>query len=405
MEFTLPDLDFLTSEQGQRVLQRLAREDISDTRRMRVLTALRKELNMTQAAAALETALLRKKAVEKFGAAAQQMFFTREALEQASSQLVRGYRAKRYFTEIKTGSGTILDVCCGIGSDALAFAELSEGHHVIGLDWDLVRVRMAALNAAACGLTNVEFSAADVTRGIPAADLLFFDPARRTDEGKRIFDVEGYEPPLSLIQQWTHIGRMIVKLAPGVDVSQLKPYGGAVEFISVSGELKEAVLWRGFGWQGSQATVIRHDSALHLGTESQAAAPVGPPQRWLCEPDPAVLRAGLVQALAARFGGTLLDDTIAYFTTAERPQGEWAGLLRAWQILDWIPFNLKKLISYLRAEGVGHITIKKRGVPMTPDELLPRIKLEGEHTRTLVLTRHGGDSIVLICADYGEADA
>ncbi|MFN8372065.1 MAG: hypothetical protein U0694_04215, partial [Anaerolineae bacterium] len=65
--FTLEDLDFLASDRGRRVLERLAREDISDTHKIRVLTALRKELSMTEAAAALETAILRKKAVDKFG--------------------------------------------------------------------------------------------------------------------------------------------------------------------------------------------------------------------------------------------------------------------------------------------------------------------------------------------------
>jgi hypothetical protein len=39
---------------------------------------------------------------------------------------------------------------------------------------------------------------------------------------------------------------------------------------------------------------------------------------------------------------------------------------------------------------------------MTPDELLPKIKLQGELSRTLVLTRHKGQAIVMICEDYLE---
>ncbi|MFN8376886.1 MAG: class I SAM-dependent methyltransferase, partial [Anaerolineae bacterium] len=375
-------------------------EDISDTHKIRVLTALRKELSMTEAAAALETAILRKKAVDKFGIRdAPDMFFTRGALEQASDASIRNYRAVQLVLEQSGEPQSILDVCCSIGSDALAFAQGSK-NGVTGLDIDPVRVRIAQMNAAVLDVKNVEFRVADVREGIPDADFVFFDPARRTDEGKRVFNVERYEPPLSLISQWTHIPRMAVKLAPGVDLEQIAPYGGSVEFISVDGDLKEAVLWRGFRWQGARATLIRGGTAYHLQQHENAEAGLDAPRGWLCEPDPSVLRAGLVQGVAANLNGAMLDETIAYFTSAEKPTGEWAVWVRAWKILDWMPFNLKKLVSYLRAEGVGQVTIKKRGVPMTPDELLPRMKLEGDLARTLVLTRYNGEAIVMICEDY-----
>jgi SAM-dependent methyltransferase len=399
--FTLEDLDFLASDQGVRVLERLALEDISDKHKIRVLTSLRKELTMSQAAAALETAILRKKAVDKFGNDAVKMFFTREALEQASDLQIRQYRAALYTQEFPAPLQTILDVCCGIGSDSLAFASARMANKAIGLDIDPVRVRMAQMNAEALNRKNVEFRVADVRDGIPDTDFIFYDPARRTDEGKRVFNVERYEPPLSLISQWTHIPRMAIKLAPGVDLEQLEPYGGSVEFVSVEGDLKEAVLWRGFRWQGARATLIRGSTAHHIKhDEDGGVASIDDPRAWLCEPDPSVLRAGLVQGVAANLKGTMLDETIAYFTTSVKPAGEWAVWVRAWKILDWMPFNLKKLVSYLRAEGVGHVTIKKRGVPMTPDELLPKMKLEGDESRTLVLTRYKGDSIVMICEDY-----
>ncbi len=400
--FTLDDLDFLASDKGVRVLEWLAHEDISDTHKIRVLTSLRKELTMSQAAATLETAILRKKAVDKFGVDAAKMFFTREALEQASDPQIRLYRTMLLFNESERTFGTIIDAGCSIGSDAIAFARRSKGYRVVGLDIDPVRVWMAEMNAIALGVVNAVFRVADVREGIPDADFVFFDPARRTEEGKRVFNVERYEPPLSIIQQWTHISRMAIKLAPGVDLEQLAPYGGSVEFISVEGDLKEAVLWRGLRWHGARATLIRGGIAHHLQQHENRAAEIGAPRAWLCEPDPSVLRAGLVQGVAANLAGTMLDETIAYFTTATKPQGEWAVWVRAWKILDWMPFNLKKLISYLRMQGVGHVTIKKRGVPMTPDELLPRMKLEGDESRTLVLTRYKGASIVMICEDYNQ---
>ena len=67
MSITLADLDFLTSDAGARLLDRLAGEDLSDERTLPLLTALRREFTGAQAGAALELARLRKKAVAKFG--------------------------------------------------------------------------------------------------------------------------------------------------------------------------------------------------------------------------------------------------------------------------------------------------------------------------------------------------
>ena len=43
---------------------------------------------------------------------------------------------------------------------------------------------------------------------------------------------------------------------------------------------------------------------------------------------------------------------------------------------------------------------KKRGTAVTPDTLIPQLKLKGSESRTLVLTRYQGQQIVMICEDY-----
>ncbi len=189
MTITLDDLDFLASDAGTRVLDRLAGEDLGDDHTLRLIESLRRDLPREQAGAALELARLRKKAVGKFGDDAARLFFTRDALEQASDPLIRRYRTREVFP-----NQHIVDACCGIGADSIAFAQA--GGDVIGLDIDPLRVAMARLNAAALGV-KATFEVADVREGVPAADLIFFDPARRGDDGKRIFDVEHYQPPLS----------------------------------------------------------------------------------------------------------------------------------------------------------------------------------------------------------------
>jgi hypothetical protein len=124
------------------------------------------------------------------------------------------------------------------------------------------------------------------------------------------------------------------------------------------------------------------------------SAPLSAPRHWLVEPDPALLRAHLVQDVALASGGFMLDATIAYFTTDSQPDSPW---LRAWPISDWMLFNLKALRAYLRERHIGQVTVKKRGSPLTPEELIPKLKLKGENQGLLVLTRHQGKPIVIVC--------
>nr|MBA3875009.1 class I SAM-dependent methyltransferase [Anaerolineae bacterium] len=216
MTISLPDIEFLSSELGTRLLTRLASTDLSESATLPLITTLRKDYSADQTRAALEIARLRLKAADKFGADASLMFFTRDALEQASDPLVRRYRASQ------VGAVRVVDACCGIGADSLALASI--GAEVIGLDLDAVRIEIARHNAAALGL-NARFQLADVRTDLPAAGVAFFDPGRRDEQGNRIHNVEHYFPPLSTIKAWPH-QQVIVKLSPGVDLSQLASYEG-----------------------------------------------------------------------------------------------------------------------------------------------------------------------------------
>ena len=115
------------------------------------------------------------------------------------------------------------------------------------------------------------------------------------------------------------------------------------------------------------------------------------------EPDPSILRAGLVQNLAVELNATMLDETIAYLTLDEQIATPWG---RYWQIVDWMPFNLKKLRRYLVERQVRHVTVKKRGFPMSPEEVIAKLKLKkGTESRVLVMTRLRNNPIVLICTE------
>ena len=344
--------------------------DISESNTLLLLTTLRKSLSLTEAAAVLTTLRLRRRAVTKFPRFARDMLFTEAGLQQASHPLARRYRAGL------VNSSNVLDICCGIGGDSLAFA--SAGKDVLGLDIDPVRIAIARHNAVAMGL-SAAFQVADAARAIPQGfGCIFFDPGRRDRQGRRIRHVEQYLPPLSLVRGW-QADEIIVKLSPAVDLQQLASYGGQVEFISTKGQLTEALLWLHQPSSPPRATLLTDDGARHLTRDHPADIEIASPRAWLFEADPAVLRAGLVQDLAQELDAAMIDETIAYLTMDARVETPWG---RYWQILDWMPFQLKRLRRYLIERGVGRVTVKKRGFAMTPDELIARLRLrDGDEAR------------------------
>ena len=91
----------------------------------------------------------------------------------------------------------------------------------------------------------------------------------------------------------------------------------------------------------------------------------------------------------------MLAVTIAYLTIDARTDTLCA---RSWEILDWMPFSLKRLKATLRAQGVGRVTVKKRGHAMTPEDLQAALRLDGKgEERVVVLTRVKGQPAVIIC--------
>lgn len=389
-------LAFLLGPAASDALARLAAEDLSDAHTLALLNDLRRELSPEQAGAALTLARLRQRAAAKFRRAGT-MFFTPEALEQASGEAIAGWRARRF---AEAGYARVADLGCGIGGDTLALAALP-GVTVVGLDHDPLRLRLARANVRAYG-HDAGWLVADLSdplplHGVPAA---FFDPARR-DKGRRVFSVRDYQPPLDTIRAWG-FDALAVKLSPGVALDELASYPGAgVEFISVAGELKEAVLWMGaFGFFGRCATRLDADgSAAMLAPAGLPAPPLSQPRAYLYEPDPAVIRAGLFGELAAEVGAGVyrLDETIAYLTGDAALDSGW---LRTWPVEAWLPFHLKRLRAALVERGVGRVTVKKRGSPIAPETLQAQLRLGGAgRSAVVVLTRVAGQHCALICGE------
>jgi hypothetical protein len=423
LSITIPVMDLASFRQlltpsGQAALQAAVALQPREVDFLAHFSALQKQYPADLARAALETAILRREASREPGAKfpqAGRMYFTRPALEQASSTAVSEFRSARL-----RGFDLLVDLGCSIGGDTLSLARLAPA---LAIDLDPLRLEMAAANLATLNLAGVNltgtnlasqclasqclaslhpvlFIQADLNSSLPitpsTSTAVFFDPARR-DAGGRIYSVEGYHPPLSSIQGWLErFPALGVKLSPGVDLSELSPYPAEVEFISLHGELKEAVLWFGPLHSGvsRRASLLPGPYSFIAETKQDLPPQLSQPLEYLYEPDPAILRAGLVRELAVQLGAYQLDPEISYLTA---PHCLVSPFARSWQVDAWFPFSLKRLRTELRARGVGQVVVKKRGSPLVPEQLIHELRLKGEAACTVFLTQLRGKPVAILC--------
>ncbi|KAA1427303.1 class I SAM-dependent methyltransferase [Nocardioides antri] len=393
------DLDafrWLLTDEGQALLARateLAGTGDEPGGELRIQAELRRTAPAAGVATAMTQVELRARARAKFGDLADRLYFTPEALEQATRQSVATHRAGRYQA---FGARTLIDLGCGIGGDLIAGSRA--GLVCAGVDLDPVRVAVAEANLAALDLPGAVQVADATTVDHRGFDLAFADPARRTGAG-RSFKTDDWIPPWSWVEGLFRRDAC-VKVAPGIPHS-LVPAGVEAEWVSDRGEVKEAALWSGrTATADRRATVIGEGGLASLTDEDDPGADevgVGEVGDFLYEPDGAVIRAGLVTAVAAGVEGRLVDAKIAY-VTSDRPFR--SPFARGYRVLEHLPYREKQLKAALRERDIGRLTIKKRGVDVAPDALRKRLDLAGDEEATLVLTRVAGHGAALLVAPF-----
>ncbi|MFP5022585.1 class I SAM-dependent methyltransferase [Pseudonocardia phyllosphaerae] len=389
----LARLERLAEPEGTALLERLADSDLSGDAALRLGTVLRRDHPADLVADAMAQAQLRHRAAAKFSRAAA-MWFTRDGLEQASSEVIARHRAARY-----AGLGRLADLCCGIGGDLLA---LADGHDVVGVDRDPVHLWMASRNAAAYDREAVTWCGDVRDADLTGIDGVFVDPARRSSGGRMRTGTS--EPPLEwCVELAGRVGAVGVKAAPGIDHDTV-PGGWEIEFLALGRELKEAAAWSpALAASRTRATVLDADGTAHVlagdpdPEDGDTGVAVIEPGTWLLDPNPAVTRAGLVSQLAERTGTSRIDPRIAFLTGDEEPPG--TPFARPLRVLDSRPWDQKRLPRLLRDLDVGAVDVRRRGLAGDVDAIARKLRGKGSRRATVVMTRAADRPWGLVCVD------
>ena len=281
-----------------------------------------------------------------------------------------------------------------MGVDTWAFAQVAG--EVLYNEMQEGLARATELNFRELGVKNVVYRNCVVEAGKVAEvldgfrpDVIFLDPARRAEDGRKVFLIEECQPDvLGLLPELFAVSRFVLlKLSPMADITMAcKRLGGHVKEVHVvasGGECKELLFLLDREWSGGYFLTAYENGSVWAWTpeEETSALPVFPESPALSgvlfEPGKALLKAGAFNLPCERFGLTKLGQHTHLYVGESVPDG-----LR--------PFG--KVFDVLEIMSLGNRNIKEAGKRWPQAEVTARnVQMTSDLLRRKLGCASGGD--------------
>lgn len=306
------------------------------------------------------------------------------SLEQASSEATARYKAS-----LIEGGELFVDLTGGLGVDFSFMTPLFRRALYVERDEQLCH--LATHNFAVLGMDQAEVHHMKGEAFLPQlhyTDLIYLDPSRRDERGRKVFRIEECSPDLSNLADLLteKAERVMVKYSPMLDISlavKTLHQVSEVHVLSVENECKELLflLSKDADEPIYHAVNLNKEGERELLTfipgEEEQEAPYSPvPGRYLYEPNASILKAGAFNVTAHRFGLQKLHKH-SHLYTSERLENAFPG--RIFQVEEWFPANKKQIRRFAAAVPKTNITI--RNYPDSVAEIRKRTGLAegGDH--------------------------
>jgi len=323
-------------------------------------------------------------------------------LEQSTPREVALYR-----TTIMNGS-SLCDCTGGMGVDTLA---LSDGFEwVTFCEIDPARAHLFAHNASLFGKTSIAVHCGDSMAFLRSCEKpfhwLFIDPARRNGEGKRFISLEESLPDVigeaRLLREKSH--NMAIKISPAFDISMIyKQFEDCsrVVVISLHGEVREILVTveQDVPVAPIRAVILGQGEPVEVIEDGGGVVAICAEEpRWLFEPDPAIIKAGVIDSLARMYALSRWS-TSGVFLCGSESIPSFPG--RQFKITKILPWQRKEIGRYLVQNRITAAAIIRRDFPLKPEEIRAQYKLAESSSQFLIFTADSrGSRVVINCVKW-----
>jgi hypothetical protein len=301
------------------------------------------------------------------------------SLEQCSSQDAAIYKASHF------SGPRMIDLTGGMGIDTYYFSKKYDEAVYLEKEQslsDIARHNFNVLNAA--NIQVVTGEAQKFIESVSPVDLIYIDPSRRAQ--KKIFLMKDSEPDVQLLlpDMFKKSKDILIKLSPLMDISSaLDELQNVfqVHVVAIGNEVKEILYHLKKGFEGEprrRAVNIRHIEqvmfAFYKSQELAAEVAYSKPQKYLYEPNAAVLKSGAFKILSRKYKVAKLHRNSHLYTSQELVLG-FPG--KAFLINDLLKYD-PRLIFKSTPQGKANLVVRNFPISVEKIRAQTRVKEGGE---------------------------
>lgn len=302
------------------------------------------------------------------------------SMEQCSSELTAQYKA-----QLISGK-KLVDLTGGFGIDTYYLSQSFEETHYVERNDKLCEIAHHNFELLHANVSVNNQAAEEVLQRVDHFDWIYLDPARRDNVNNKVFRLEDCTPNVITLQDelLQRSENILIKLSPMLDIKQgllqLK-HVSEVHVIAVNNEVKELLFTIKRGFLGDvQIHCVnlnqkaRSEVSFNYQVEESTESEFSEVQKYLYEPNAAVMKAGAFKSIGNRFGLKKIDRHTHLYTSLELTEN-FPG--RAFRIVKELPLN-KKLKSTF-PEMKANIAVRNFPLPVQQIRKKTGIKEGGEH--------------------------
>lgn len=248
-------------------------------------------------------------------------------------------------------------------------------------------------------------------------DIVFIDPARRSENGKKVFLIEECMPDVLTLKDelFSQCRNILIKLSPMADISMVCSRLGTscreVHVVATGGECKELLIWMDREWNGEYsviATELQRDCKPTVLTfkpsEEKSAAPSMASGIltstseccYLFEPGKSLMKAGAFNLIAERFEIAKLGRSTHFYLTESREKAEALKKYgKVFSIMEYMPLDKRSIKDAGKKYPKAGVTA--RNIPMDTETLRKKLNVtSGDDVHIFGLKSESSGNILFI---------
>ncbi|WP_040279094.1 class I SAM-dependent methyltransferase [Psychroserpens damuponensis] len=318
-------------------------------------------------------------------------------IEQTSSEITANYKSTLF------KGNSIIDITGGFGVDCFYFAKQFE--EVVHCEINENLSKIVNYNYTQLNVKNIKTVALDgidyLLSNEKHYDWIYIDPSRRHEKKGKVFFLNDCLPnvPFHLDTLFNYTTNIAIKTSPLLDltigINELK-HVKDIHVVAVKNEVKELiwVLEKGFTGNISIKTVNIINNNIEafsfkLNDESINMSSYSEPQKYLYEPNAAILKSGAFNSVSKQLNVSKLHQHSHLYTSNELTM--FPG--RSFKIESIIDYNKKNI----KALNISKANITTRNFPETVQLIRKKHNIkDGGNTYLFFTTNYLNNKIIVI---------